>query len=90
MVTFWKIDELVRRKIDADGETSDEKGMPFLVRYYRVFNVEQCDDLKALYRDDRKPVNPIAECESIADAKSALIFWVHLWVESDVEKRQQN
>jgi antirestriction protein ArdC len=26
MVMFWKIDELVRRKIDADGEPSDEKG----------------------------------------------------------------
>src|SRR5580693_4092070 len=67
MVMFWKIDELVRRKIDADGEPADEKGKSFLLRYYRVFNVEQVDGLRALHGDDRKPVNPIAECESIAD-----------------------
>ena len=67
MVMFWKIDELVRRKIDADGEPADEKGKSFLLRYYRVFNVEQCDGLKALSGDDRKPVNPIAECEAITD-----------------------
>ena len=40
-----------------------------LLRYYRVFNVEQCDGLKALYGDDRKSVNPIAECESIGGAE---------------------
>jgi antirestriction protein ArdC len=67
LVMFWKIDELVRRKTDADGEPSDEKGKSFLLRYYRVFNVEQCHGLSAIYGDDRKPINPIAECESIAD-----------------------
>jgi antirestriction protein ArdC len=67
LVMFWKIDELVRRKIDSDGEPADEKGKSILLRYYRVFNVEQCDGLRALHGDDRKPINPIAECESIAD-----------------------
>jgi antirestriction protein ArdC len=67
LVMFWKIDELVRRKIDSDGEPANEKGKSILLRYYRVFNVEQCDGLKALYGDDRKPVNPIAECESIVE-----------------------
>jgi antirestriction protein ArdC len=38
-----------------------------LLRYYRVFNIEQCEGLNALYGDDRKPVNPIEECESIAN-----------------------
>jgi antirestriction protein ArdC len=65
---FWKIDELVRRKIGSDGEPADEKGKSFLLRYYRVLSIEQCHDLKALYGDDRKPVNPIAECESIVAA----------------------
>jgi antirestriction protein ArdC len=65
MVMFWKIDELVRRKTDA--EPSDEKGKSFLLRYYRVFNIEQCHGLSSLRGDDRKPVNPFAECESIAD-----------------------
>jgi antirestriction protein ArdC len=68
LVMFWKIDELVRRKIDSEGEPADEKGKSILLRYYRVFNVEQCDGLKALYGDDRKPINPIAECESIVAA----------------------
>jgi antirestriction protein ArdC len=66
-VMFWKIDELVRRKIDSDGEPADEKGKSFLLRYYRVFTIEQCHGLSSLHGDDQKPVSPIAECESIAD-----------------------
>ncbi len=38
-----------------------------MLRYYRVFNIEQCEGLKALHGDDHKPVNPLAECESIAN-----------------------
>jgi antirestriction protein ArdC len=38
-----------------------------LLRYYRVFNIEQCDGLKALYGDNQKPVSPIEECECIAN-----------------------
>jgi hypothetical protein len=75
MVKFRKIDELVWRKIDADGETSNEKGVSFLLRYYRVFNVEQCDDLKALWR---RPQTSESDCRARfhrgSDVKSVLIF----------------
>jgi antirestriction protein ArdC len=64
LVSFWKFNEYARE----NGKTGElENKTSVLLRYYRVFNVEQCDGLKALYGDDRKPVNPIAECESIAD-----------------------
>jgi antirestriction protein ArdC len=53
LVMFWKIDELVRRKIDSEGEPAYEKGKSILLRYYRVFNVEQCDGLRALHGDSR-------------------------------------
>lgn len=63
LVTFWKFSEYER-----ENETGDvENKTSVLLRYYRVFNVEQCDGLKALYGDDRKPAHPIAECESIAN-----------------------
>jgi hypothetical protein len=64
LVSFWKFNEYARE----NGKTGElENKTSVLLRYYRVFNVEQCDGLKALYGDDRKPVNPIAECESVAD-----------------------
>jgi len=63
LVSFWKFSEFAR-----ENETGElEKKTSVLLLYYRVFNVEQCDGLRAIYGDDRKPVNPIAECESIAN-----------------------
>jgi hypothetical protein len=35
---FWKVDELVRRRIDPDDGPGDEKGKSILLRYYTVFN----------------------------------------------------
>jgi antirestriction protein ArdC len=64
LVSFWKFNEYARE----NGETGElENKTSVLLRYYRVFNIEQCEGLKALYGDDRKPVNPIEECESIAN-----------------------
>jgi antirestriction protein ArdC len=63
-VSFWKFNEYASK----NGQTGEpENKASVLLRYYRVFNVEQCDGLRALYGDDRKPVNPIALCECIAD-----------------------
>ena len=64
LVSFWKFNEYARENRDT-GETENKTSV--LLRYYRVFNIEQCDGLKALHGDDSKPVNPIAECESIAN-----------------------
>lgn len=63
LVSFWKFSDYVRE--NETGELENKTSV--LLRYYRVFNIEQCDGLKSLYGDDRKPVNPIAECESVAN-----------------------
>src|SRR5215469_7605989 len=64
LVSFWKFNEYAKENAET-GETESKTSV--LLRYYRVFNIEQCEGLKALYGDDRKPINPIGECESIAN-----------------------
>lgn len=69
LVTFWKIGEYTKRKIDADGEATDEKGRSILLRYYRVFNLEQTDgiaDKLGLTSVSRVP--SIEQCDSIVAA----------------------
>lgn len=63
LVSFWKFSEYERE--NAAGETESKSSV--LLRYYRVFNVEQCEGLKALHGDEYKPVEPLVECESIAN-----------------------
>jgi antirestriction protein ArdC len=58
-VVFWKIG--TREVEDADGETMQKQS--FLLRYYTVFNVEQCEGVPAPGAD--RAVNPIEECERI-------------------------
>ncbi|MGH7812580.1 MAG: ArdC family protein [Candidatus Binataceae bacterium] len=44
MVVFWKVENVKHEGGDADNEETEEKGRRrFLLRYYRVFNVEQCE-----------------------------------------------
>jgi antirestriction protein ArdC len=62
IVSFWKLNEYAKENRET-GETENKTSA--LLRYYRVFNIEQCEGLKSLHGDDRKPVNPMAECESI-------------------------
>jgi len=64
LVSFWKFNEYAKENRET-GETENKTSV--LLRYYRVFNIEQCDGLKALYGDNQKPVSPIEECESIAN-----------------------
>jgi antirestriction protein ArdC len=64
IAVFWK------RDVIEDKKTGDEKRV-FLLRYYRVFNVEQCDGLESKLPKVEKPkakskkFNPIAEAEKI-------------------------
>ena len=60
LVVFWKLWD--RETTDAAGEKSSKR-LPIL-RYYRVFNAEQCDgiDAPALETAD---FEPIARCESV-------------------------
>src|SRR6266436_4396833 len=60
IVTFWHIGE---EKIKADGS----KSRPFLLRYYRVFNVCQTEGIaeKLGLGESARPVASIEQCEAI-------------------------
>ena len=58
-VIFWKIG--TREMEDADGETRESKSI--VLRYYTVFNVEQCDGIAS--PNAAPAVNAIEECERI-------------------------
>jgi antirestriction protein ArdC len=59
-VVFWKIDEY-RKENTETGETENRKSI--LLRYYTVFNLEQCEGIKS--PDSRFVANPIESCEAI-------------------------
>jgi len=71
MVIFWKVDR--KRDPDArDGEVSSADRDRFILRYYRVFNVEQCELPAEFLAKLPKPaerelnsVEAIADCERI-------------------------
>jgi antirestriction protein ArdC len=58
-VIFWKIG--TRETEDTDGDTVERTSI--VLRYYTVFNVEQCEGIAA--PDYTRTVNPIEECERI-------------------------
>src|SRR5258706_12317911 len=66
IVTFWHIGE-ERTVRDADGNTRKEK--PFLLRYYRVFNVEQTEGIadKLGLGNTTPRVPSIEQCEAIVN-----------------------
>ena len=44
IVVFWKVEDAKQSTEDLDTEETDEKARRrFLLRYYRVFNLEQCE-----------------------------------------------
>ena len=59
-VVFWKIG--TRETEDADGDTIERKSI--LLRYYTVFNVEQCEGIASPDATSAQS-NPIEECERI-------------------------
>src|ERR1700678_1152769 len=65
LVSFWKCSDYGRENAST-GQLENKTSV--LLRYYHVFNVEQCDGLRAIYGDDWKSINPIEQCESIANA----------------------
>jgi antirestriction protein ArdC len=64
-VVFWKQSAIV----DTDAETGErqEKTVPIL-RYYNVFNVEQCDGIAAPVGDTLPELDRIAEAEAVIAA----------------------
>src|SRR5208283_736210 len=62
-VVCWKIDEY--RKEDREtGETENRKSI--LLRYYTVFNLEQCEGIK--HPEPTRVIAPLEQCEAIVSS----------------------
>ncbi len=69
-VIFWKVEDLKQSSEDIDTEQTDEKNRRrFLLRFYRVFNLEQCElpqaVLEKLPKIETHEHDPIAAAERI-------------------------
>jgi len=65
-VVFWKIDEYEKKNKET-GEMENRKSI--LLRYFTVFNLEQCDGIKS--PEPASAVHPIEQCESIVRSMPA-------------------
>lgn len=68
LIVFWKVGQF--RDSDAqDGEVSSADRARFMLRYYNVFNVEQCDDIPAekIPAIETRDNEPIAECARVIE-----------------------
>jgi len=66
LVVFWKIYD---KEVETD-DGSTEMQKRYILRYYNVFNTEQCEDLdlsKVQNDIDQIEFNPIEECEAIVE-----------------------
>jgi antirestriction protein ArdC len=61
-VVLWKIDEYKKRNVET-GEAETRKSL--LLRYYTVFNLEQCEAIEPPERVTA--FNPIEQCETILE-----------------------
>ena len=69
IVVFWKVEDLEQCGEDLDSEEHDNKNhRRILLRYYRVFNLEQCelpqavlDKLPKIERHQHEPITACAE-----------------------------
>src|SRR5689334_11892759 len=69
IVIFWKVEDLKQSGEALDTEESNEKNQRrFLLRYYRVFNLEQCelpqavlDKLPKIETHEHSPISACAE-----------------------------
>jgi antirestriction protein ArdC len=60
LIVYWNWHKVVIQQMEEEIE----KLAPFL-RYYKVFNVEQCEGLKIAIPENKNNFNPIAECEKV-------------------------
>jgi antirestriction protein ArdC len=70
VVVFWKIEDQNREEAITDsGETDTQSRRRFVLRYYRVFNSDQCDlpqaVLDRLPKIERRQHIPIDGCSEI-------------------------
>lgn len=59
-VVFWKV-----IKKDGAGRGDKENGKIFILRYYNVFNVTQCDGLEIPAEEGRHAFSPLEECDQV-------------------------
>lgn len=59
LIIFWKM-----QAVKAEQDDDQAKQVP-LLRYYRVFNAEQCDGLVLPPLPEQKQIDPIAQAEAI-------------------------
>jgi antirestriction protein ArdC len=62
-VVFWKFDEYKKQNAET-GETEQRKSV--LLRYYSVFNLEQCEGIES--REPGPIIHPLKQCESIVQS----------------------
>ena len=62
-VVFWKIGEY-RKEDKETGETENRKSI--LLRYYTVFNLEQCEGIKS--PEPTRVIAPFEQCETIVNS----------------------
>lgn len=68
MVVFWKVGQVQAESTDADGNVELKTRKTFLLRYFTVFNIDQCENLAKL-----KPLGaPLAEHDPIEAAEAIL------------------
>jgi antirestriction protein ArdC len=70
IVVFWKVDQIVNAEADPKNDEADEKSRRrFVLKYYRLFNLEQCElpqvVLDKLPKIETHQHDPIEACEKI-------------------------
>jgi antirestriction protein ArdC len=70
IVVFWKVNDAKQSTEDLDNEETDGKmRRRFLLRYYRVFNLEQCELPQAIFdklpKVETQEHTPISACAEI-------------------------
>lgn len=69
LAVFWKVEETERNRDPTDLETNKKERPRFVLRYYRLFNLEQCELPRRvtdkLPNIERREHEPIAACAEI-------------------------
>ena len=65
-IVFWRVDQ--ESPEAGDEEESSRENRRFLLRYYKVFNVDQCEGITvpgSAADEDEPPFDPIHACEAV-------------------------
>ena len=69
LAVFWKVEEIDHDQDTDHSESNSKLRQRFVLRYYRIFNLEQCDlpprATDRLPKLETRPHGPIATCDEI-------------------------